>query len=313
VLDATLATILVGLPLLALLVLAAGAGAYRGMIRYRVRDPAWIEATSLESGSLRPEQLDYPWLRERVASPFGYELAVYALPGRARKVAIFHHGISWCWLGMVRYMEILKAEGWTVVALDSRGHGESGGGRPSYGFYEKADLKAVANWALASFPHDEGYVAFGISMGAATVLQYAPTDPRLDAAVADSSFRSAVAELDHRLKRGFVPFFLRPLVIRVADAICRRREGFSLYGIRPEDSILETDIPLMLIHGLADDYVPWKMSLAMAETRRRRLPEAVTELRLVPEGEHARSIKADPEGYAAALLDFVAQNARSPL
>ena len=34
-------------------------------------------------------------------------------------------------------------------AQAAHAHGDSGGGRPSYGYYEKSDMKAVADWALA--------------------------------------------------------------------------------------------------------------------------------------------------------------------
>jgi hypothetical protein len=150
------------------------------------------------------------------------------------------------------------------------------------------------------------FAALGVSMGAASVLQYAAMDPRLDAVVADCPFSSMAAELDHRLKKTMLPFFVRPAIVRIADAFCRRSEKFSLYDLRPDRATLETKVPILFVHGLGDDYVPWKMSVAMAERRRRELPEALTELRLVPEAKHARSIATDPEGYATALREFLA-------
>ncbi len=52
---------------------------------------------------------------------------------------------------------------------------------------------------------------------------------------------------------------------------------------------------MLFIHGLEDRYVPWRMSVVMAETRRRRLPKAVTELLLVPGAKHGGSLAADRE------------------
>ena len=103
-----------------------------------------------------------------------------------------------------------------------------------------------------------------------------------------------------------LPFFMRPAIVRIADAFCRRGEGFSIYDIGPDRATLETEVPILFVHGLADDYVPWKMSVVMAERRRRELPEALTVLRLVPEAKHARSIAVDPEGYVQALREFFA-------
>jgi pimeloyl-ACP methyl ester carboxylesterase len=333
----------VGLPALSLFVVLLGYVAYRGMIHYRMRDEAYQRQAGLESGDFDAGVLDLPWIEENIASPGGYTLRAHALEtadaGGERKLAVFHHGIGWGWLGMIRYMELFRAEGWTVVAYDSRGHGGSGGRalgpgapRPSYGFHEKDDLKAVADWAFAKFDgeHSAGlrpgraararypggraagggsarFVAFGESMGAAAVLQYAALDPRLDGVIADCPFSSAMDELDYRLKSAMVPPGVRGLVALVADAFCRRLEGFSLRDADPSRAILETELPMLFIHGLEDRYVPWRMSVVMAETRRRRLPDAVTELLLVPGAKHAQSIRADRERYAETLRDFLDQ------
>jgi alpha-beta hydrolase superfamily lysophospholipase len=304
-LDPLLTALLVGLPVLAGLVFLLGAISYRGMIGIRIKDDTHIKARILEKGDATAEQLALPWIPATIESPRGYPLALRFLEGTERRLAIFHHGVSWSWLGMIRYMAFFMDLGWTVIALDARGHGASGGGRPSYGVYERDDLGAVVDWALERFTGSESLVLVGESMGAAAVLQYAPGDPRVDAVVADCPFSSAVAELDHRLKRSFVPFFLRPLVVRAADLICRRREGFSLFDASPERAMLATSVPMLLVHGLDDDYVPWRMSVAMVERRRRALPDAITELRLVPGARHARSVSVDPVGYGEALGAFL--------
>jgi uncharacterized protein len=310
--DSLLICALVGIPVIALLVLALGWISYRGMIHYRIRDEAYLVRSGLESGDFDEGVFALPWIEEELASPSGYALHAHALEGSAKdgheaRLALFHHGIGSGWVTMLRYLVLFRAEGWSVVAFDSRGHGESGGGRPSYGYYEKADLKAVADWALARFAHEAGYVAFGESMGAATVLQYAPLDPRLDAVIADCAYSSAKAELDYRLKAAMVPRPFRRLAFRIADAFCRRNEGFSLRDADPSRAILETDLPIFFIHGLEDRYVPWRMSVIMAETRRRRLPRATTELLLVPGAAHAGSVSADRARYAEALKGFLAE------
>jgi uncharacterized protein len=311
--DPLLPVVLVGVPALALLIVLLGWISYRGMIHYRMRDEDWLRRASLESGDIEASVFDLPWIEEELSSPSGYPLTIHALAGDAAlapggRLALFHHGIGSGWVSMIRYMELFRAEGWTVVAFDSRGHGTTGGGRPSYGWFEKADLKAVADWALARFPHEGGFVVFGESMGAATVLQYAPLDPRLDAVVADCAYSSATAELDYRLKAAMVFQPFRALAVLVADAFCRRLEGFSMRDADPLASILETQLPIFFIHGLEDRYVPWRMSVVMAETRRRRLPRAVTELLLVPGARHAGSVSVDRERYAEALRGFLEDN-----
>jgi pimeloyl-ACP methyl ester carboxylesterase len=112
-------------------------------------------------------------------------------------------------------------------------------------------------------------------MGAATVLQYAPLDPRLDAVIADCSYSSAVDELE--ITGSNRPWSRRGSAASsssVADAFCRRLEGFSLRDADPSPRDPGDRGPDLFIHGLEDRYVPWRMSVVMAETRRRRLPDA---------------------------------------
>ncbi|MGO8692841.1 MAG: alpha/beta hydrolase [Rectinemataceae bacterium] len=304
--DTLIPLLAFGIPGIVFLLAALGFIVYRGLIFMPVKDEAFISAWCRERGDLDDGDLALPWILERVRSPGGYDIAVHALEGEGRGLVLVQHGITWSWLGMMRYARAFRAEGWTVVALDARGHGDTGGGRPSYGWHERYDLKAVADWALSRFPHEGRFAALGVSMGASAVLHFAAVDERLDAVVADCPFSNMAAELDHRLKKAMLPFFMRPAIVRIADAFCRRGEGFSIYDIGPDRATLETEVPILFVHGLADDYVPWKMSVVMAERRRRELPEALTVLRLVPEAKHARSIAVDPEGYVQALREFFA-------
>jgi len=46
------------------------------------------------------------------------------------------------------------------------------------------------------------------------------------------------------------------------------------------------------------------MSVSMYESRRSRLPGAMTELHLVDGARHATSHQTDPVAYASAILDF---------
>jgi hypothetical protein len=290
---------------LAAFVLLVGWIAYRRMIHYRVHTIEFITAICRESGAVDDSFLSRPWIVDTVNSPFGYRMEVHALVGERPRLVLFHHGIGWNWMSMARYMKLFLARGWTVVAFDSRGCGGSGGGYPSFGVFEKDDMKAVADWALSRFPSTEGFVAFGESMGAATALQYASLDRRLDAVIADCPYSSALDELRHRLARSFIAPGLRGLAVNTADWLCKRKDGFSLAQADCRLSIFKTPVPIMFIHGLEDDYVPWRMSATMAGQRRNALPEARTKLLLTPSARHAESIKIDPLNYEHEVFSFI--------
>ncbi len=279
--------------------------AFRKMLRIKRVNPESIERISLEKCEFPPEILLKPWIVEKLGSKHGYDLKVHALPGSITRLAIFHHGVSWNWMGAIKYMTAFIDEGWTVVSYDSRGHGESGGGNPSYGFFEKDDLRTVADWALARYPSGDGFVVHGESLGGATVLQYAPLDARLDAVIADCPFSSAAAELDHRLATFLKPGFIRAIVVSLVDLFAKKIDGFSLFDADSSGAIISTKVPVLFIHGREDDYVPWMMSLGMAGRRKKALPGAMTELLLVPGARHAASFNVDPAGYNEAVLGFI--------
>ena len=64
-----------------------------------------------------------------------------------------------------------------------------------------------------------------------------------------------------------MPFLLRkvsPQVVLIFypafDLISRFFGGFSLYGVSTEDALKENRVPILFIHGKADNFVPCEMS-----------------------------------------------------
>ncbi|MCX7024884.1 MAG: alpha/beta fold hydrolase [Spirochaetes bacterium] len=292
----------------ALILLACSWTAYDAMIRYRRMPVSWIVQTSMESGDLTPEMYALPWEREDIRTPGGYRIAGFFLPGSEPGLtAVFHHGIGWNRFGMFRYMEPFRKRGWNLACLDSRGHGDSGGGNPSFGVFEMRDLRLVVARAKERFPNTGALVLFGESMGAATVLQYAPLDPSVTAVIADCPFSSAVAELDHQLSLKRLPKPFRFCVVRIVDAMARFFDGFSLFDAAPERAIMETSVPILFIHGADDNYVPTAMSVRMHAARAAHAP---TELAIFPEATHARSRHTDEARYDALVFDFISRARR---
>jgi pimeloyl-ACP methyl ester carboxylesterase len=107
------------------------------------------------------------------------------------------HGRSQNRLSMMGYARFLLNSGYSVVMMDARAHGESGGLISTYGHVERHDVKAVMDALTASENVDHAY-ALGESMGAAVALQAAAVDPRIEGVIAegaetDSSLRSLEA------------------------------------------------------------------------------------------------------------------------
>src|SRR5258708_6096594 len=78
---------------------------------------------------------------------------------------LLYHGQSDNRTGMIGQATLLLRHGYGVVMMDSRAHGESGGGIATYGYLERKDTRAIID-ALEVSEKRHHIFALGSSMGA---------------------------------------------------------------------------------------------------------------------------------------------------
>jgi alpha-beta hydrolase superfamily lysophospholipase len=100
---------------------------------------------------------------------------------------LLFHGVSDNRTGDLGHAEFLLRHGYSVVMMDSRAHGESGGQMATYGWKERYDTVAISN-ALYASENVRHLYALGVSMGAAIALQSATVEPRIAAVAAEDPF-----------------------------------------------------------------------------------------------------------------------------
>ena len=172
-------------------------------------------------------------------------------------VYVFGHGFT----GSVRRTKVnriagrLVERGATVLAVDFRGHGQSGG-RSTLGLDEVNDVAAAVSWLRT-----QGYrrvVTLGFSMGGSVVLRHAGLGGDTDVVVSVSApsrwyVRDTVAMrrvhwlLETRTGRAFTHLALGTKLAHDWDAL--PASPLELIG-----SIAPT--PLLLVHGKHDQYFP---------------------------------------------------------
>jgi alpha-beta hydrolase superfamily lysophospholipase len=101
-------------------------------------------------------------------------------------VLVFH-GVADNRYGMIEHARLLLQRGYSVIMMDSRAHGASGGEIARYGWLERKDISAVMD-DVERAEHPEHLFALGNSMGAGIVLQAASAEPRIEAVVAEAPF-----------------------------------------------------------------------------------------------------------------------------
>jgi alpha-beta hydrolase superfamily lysophospholipase len=184
-------------------------------------------------------------------------------PARANgKAVLLLHGVADDRRGMMTLAKLFLSHGFSVLVPDSRGHGESGG-YPSFGVKEVGDVKKWYDWLKANAGASFIY-ALGESMGAAIALQSIKGVP-FAAVVAESPFANfrdiAYIRVGQFLGTGawMGRIVLRPAV-ELAFLYCLATRGVWLPEASPEKAVAGTTVPVLLIHGLADDSIPFQQS-----------------------------------------------------
>lgn len=260
----------------------------------------------LENGEFDSSLVNLPKEEFSVPTPYGYRIAGFYIPGpeNASRTILLSHGVTSNRWGMMKYAPIFIRAGWNIAILDHRKHGKSGGEIISYGVFETKDMYEVVNAVYNRFPSTEVFGLYGESMGSAIALQYAPSDERVSFVVADCPFDDFAAELRHRSGDFQVPDFIRNILLNLTMNFIESAAEYDPRSIRPIDSIMDTDIPILFNHGGDDDYVPTIMSVRMYEARKDFAP---TDLNIYPDSRHASSIIDHRFDYENDLKEWFKQ------
>ena len=118
----------------------------------------------------------------------------------------------------------------------------------------------------------------------------------VDFAVADCGFSDIVNVLEGVFRYRHLPVW----ALRVVSLFAKLRCGYSFYAMRPIDALEGNTVPLLLIHGQEDTFIPPENSKRMQD-----VTAGYSELHLIPEAGHAVSVLTDPDGYTSIVHAFL--------
>lgn len=220
---------------------------------------------------------------------------------------ILLHGVGDNRMGTYGYGKRLAQHNYTVLMPDARAHGSSGGELATYGLKESDDIHRWVEWIEAS-EHPRCIFGLGESMGAAQLLQALPKEPRFCAVIAESPFATFREVAYARFGRQFhtAPWlgrtFFRPTV-DVGFFYVRLRYGLNMEAASPENAIVGTRIPVLLIHGLNDTNIPpYHSDLIQA-----RNPSDVVVWK-VPGALHTGAHAVAPQEFEQRVLGWFAEH-----
>jgi fermentation-respiration switch protein FrsA (DUF1100 family) len=224
---------------------------------------------------LTPDQIGLEYEQVEFAAADGVRLHGWFLPAQAprRGSILFLHGNAQNISTHIASVAWLPADGFDVLLFDYRGYGESEGSPSLPGLH--LDFEAALEALLARPEIDpDRVVVFGQSLGASlaiTALAASPRRQQVRALIVEGAFTSYRALAREKLADFWLTWPVQaPLALTIDDRY------------RPIDVIGElAPLPLLIVHGEADQVVPPDHAVALYEAAR-----APKTLWLVPGAGH---------------------------
>ena len=194
--------------------------------------------------------------------------------------------------------KIAREAGHNALVIEQRAHGKSDGNTITFGIKERYDCVSWARYVAKRFGKDTPVFLSGVSMGASTVLMASglKLPGNVVGIIADCPFSSPELIIrkvcgDRKLPHKLVfPF------IWLGGRI------FGCFNVKETDvlqAVRRKKVPILLIHGEKDRFVPCEMS--------REIYKAAKEpkrLEIFPNAGHGLSYIVDTERYVRVVHEF---------
>ncbi len=227
----------------------------------------------------------------------------------AKGTVLLMHGWHGDWKSnWTCYFRFFNDRGYNILVTNERAHGKSGGRYITYGIRERKDVYEWVKYIADRFGKDHPIFLGGISMGSATVQMASSFDfpGNVRGIYADCGFTSPYEIMKCVVESfGFPPEtrkYKLPAgpMLAYLNIFTKLFAGFGLKEYSTVEALSQTKIPVLFVHGLADDFVPAHMSeegyAACASEK---------ELILVPDAVHTRAWYVDRPRVSAALGAFL--------
>lgn len=189
-------------------------------------------------------------------------------------------------------------DNFNVLMIYQRAHGLSEGKTISFGEKERLDVLDWVNYSINELGAKK-IMLMGISMGAATVLMASELElpPEVKCIAADCPYSTTEGIIKRVVSgRKLSPDMMYPFIKLGA----RLYGGFTPDLHSPLSAVKNSTLPILLIHGEADDFVPEYMSREIYEASGGNV-----EYHTFPGAGHGASYMSDLSRYAVILDNFV--------
>lgn len=189
--------------------------------------------------------------------------------------------------------------GHNAIVVDQRSHGQSDGTVITFGIKERKDCLCWIQYAIKRFGKDVPIILSGLSMGAATVLMVTDLNlpENVKGIIADCPYSSPKEIIMKVAKQmHFPPRLMLPFVWLGGFLFGH----FNLFESTAMDAIKNCEIPILILHGDADELVPCEMSQSMLTSGAKDIT-----LETFAGAGHGLSYIVIPDKYEKVVLEFI--------
>ena len=281
----------------------------RTMIRYNAKTERTMKMSGVDWEKYIPMMKERrEWMMQQphedvwITSRDGLKLhGTYFKGDEGTKAVICFHGYTSKGLndyGSLSYYYL--KHGFRMLLIDERAHGDSEGTYIGFGTMDRLDGLEWVRWMISQIGEEAQILLHGNSMGGATVCMMSGLNlpPQVKGIVSDCAFTSAKEVFTHVLHSMYhLPAF--PM-IQIADLVNRKKAGYGLDECNAAREVQKATVPILLIHGSNDTFVPCSMCEEIYENCRSPKKKLI-----VTGAAHAESYYKDRKAYEAALDEFI--------
>jgi len=200
--------------------------------------------------------------------------------------------------------KFLLEAGYNILMVDDRAHGESEGKYVGFGCLDREDCYRWLQYLDKRFEGKQKLFLHGVSMGASTVLMASSMNlpSTVKGIIGDCGFTVPMEEFLHvanKRVQGLKNSFLLKAFMYLVSLTSKVIAGYGFNDCSAKACVAKTKIPVFIIHGDQDDFVPTYMGKEIYEAC-----NAPKELWLAEGAAHAESYYVQREEYERRVLEF---------
>lgn len=235
-----------------------------------------------------------------IKSSDGLNLTGYYIKNDDQKIAVIVHGYGSNAFEMQQYAKMFCELNYSILAVDNRAHGNSDGKTITMGHKDCQDVALWVNYLKEQYPNSK-IVVYGLSMGGATVCLYSALKKpeNVKAIVSDCAYCNAF-DIFESVKNQKLILKVLP-ILKYFNWYLKKRIGYKLTDISVKDAMPKCDVPILLIHGDKDSFVPFYMR----DNLYNNTPQEFRHKLTINGAEHAESLPKQPEVYMQNVKEFL--------